>query len=88
MVLVGGAVDRCLCPEVGILMNGISALWKRTQTSFCHLRIQSEDFNTKEGPHVTMLAPLFQTSSLLNWRNKILLFISCLYKLWSFVRAA
>ena len=66
MILVGGAFDRCLSHEVGILMNRINALWKRTQTSFCHLRIQSEDFNLKKVPRVTMLAPLFWTSSLLN----------------------
>lgn len=78
-VFEGGALGRYLGPEGGALLNGISALTKEAPES-SRAPSTSEDAggagDPKEGPHLTVLAPRFQTRSFRNCEQSISIFIS------------
>lgn len=78
-VFEGGALGRYLGPEGGALLNGISALTKEAPES-SRAPSTSEDTggagDPKEGPHLTVLAPRFQTRSFRNCEQSISVLIS------------
>lgn len=63
---------------LGILVNGISALLKRSHRALYPLPLCEDTTRglwPEEGSHLTLLAPWSQTSSLQNCEQQILLFI-------------
>ena len=63
LVLGGEAFGHWLNHKGRTLVNETVPSWKKSERDFCHVKIQPEVWNSKEGPHLTMLVSSSLTSS-------------------------